>query len=520
MITPNFTCSQTDEFVIVCIQVPHVKMSEMEYSIDNNTEQEMIELNTETKSLFRFYVKPYFLRLHFAQELNQDGTLDYSKYDPENEKIYIYLPKRNRGEFFENLDMITWLLGGRTTNVLNIEPNTTSDSNNTVKKEEHEIKKKAPLIEVIDSTENNDNMMNDEEEGNNEMKKREQLDFDWKQTIPGTNTIDINNNNLLIENDMQEDNEMLSATKLGIEKVYYGFNRQFNGIFSNFSQDYVNEIINLPTNPEFTPQTDRRRLRIEEEIELFDPEHFLVDYVNKERELKPIFEYLPNWYNEQENVIEWNEKEQNMLKDLSRKEFLIGNQEMIYYGLVDLLCSYCYCNRSFIGETNVESVWTICKMSSQLSYLDEFNNLKETLESFISRVCVFALYRNFDLSLLCIQDLCKLLRKGKAYVLRALLDMKYILAHTHDKYLLNKIYIDNYCIWIQGISNEMLERLANAIEQIVKEEFILKRDSFTISNLISLQKLEDYAKECLRESNNNVEDLILTEQDHEKPLAI
>ena len=488
MITPKFECTQTNDFVIVTILIPHVKMTEMEYSIDNNSEDD--EAYIHTKSVFRFYVKPYFLRLHFAQLLNEDGTQDFSKYDAENEKLFVHLPKKNPGEFFENLNMITWLLGSRTQNAP-----TVVDLNHGSESDQSSKKKVAPLIEVVEST------TNDEDDEENGMVDEQAKELDWKQQLPE-----------------EQVNIEAMAQELGIAKVYYGFNKQFSGTFATFSQEYINEIIDVPENPELLPPDERRKLRLLEEMEVFDPEHYLVDYINKDRDIKFVFDFTPQWCLPT-SAFAWSEKEQQMLAELPKKEFLINNEILLYYGLVDLLCSYAYNHRTFVGESNVESPWTICKMSSQLSWLEDLTNLKESLEFFISRTCVYALYRNFDLAIQCIRDVAQLLSKGKEFVLRALLDLKDILAHTHDKYLLNKLYVDNYCIWIQGTSNETLQKLADTMMKIVEEEFLAKRDEFLISDAISLKKLEDYALECIANANS-VDDLVMTDQDRQKPLAL
>ena len=46
----------------------------------------------------------------------------------------------------------------------------------------------------------------------------------------------------------------------------------------------------------------------------------------------------------------------------------------LYLGLVDLLFAYCYDHRTTEGEGNVESAWTMCKLSSTLSCLEVRNS--------------------------------------------------------------------------------------------------------------------------------------------------
>nr|CAG4719539.1 unnamed protein product [Naegleria fowleri] len=502
MITPKFECTQNDEFVTVVIYIPHVKMTEMEYSIDNTTVDD--PNHDHTKSLFRFYVKPYFLRLHFAQELNDTGEFDLAKYDPDQERIIIQLPKKNRGEYFENLSMITWLLGANRT-IGSEEGRVTSSSlllgnEMSSPSSSSQPSKKAPLIEVVESV---SNQMQDHDDDETNHGMFDENSEDWQQQLP----------------DEKSASELMKE-ELGISKIYYGFNKQFTDVFTKFSQDYINEIIDVPLNPEVISAEERRKIRILNEVEEFDPEHYLVDYINKDRDIKMVFDFKPLFLSASQ-PFQWSDKEQEALRSLPKKEFLISNEISVYCGLVDLLCSFAYHHRSFMGESNSESAWTICKMSSQLSWLEELNHLKETLEIFISRTCVYALYRNFDLCIQCIKDIAQLLSLGKEYVLRALLEIKDILAHTHDKYLLNKIYVDNYCIWIQGgVFNSSLEQLAHSVLKLVDEEFLMKRHDFLISEHVSLKKLEDYAEECISNSNGHVEDLIMTEQDKQRPLAL
>ena len=100
-------------------------------------------------------------------------------------------------------------------------------------------------------------------------------------------------------------------------------------------------------------------------------------------------------------------------------------------------------------ENNVESSWTLSKLSSSLSWFEEFSKIENCLFSFLRRVLTYPLYRNFDLGIECIKDVSKVLKLGKTFVLKCLLDMKDIFEHDQEKYLLNKLFIDDYCIWIQ-----------------------------------------------------------------------
>ena len=66
------------------------------------------------------------------------------------------------------------------------------------------------------------------------------------------------------------------------------------------------------------------------------------------------------------------------LKLLPKRTYLLDKKEKFYAysGLIDILFAYCYDNRINCGENNVESGWTIAKLSSTLcwfvvSYLNQ-----------------------------------------------------------------------------------------------------------------------------------------------------
>ena len=59
MITPSFDIRQDDDFVIVDIRVRHVRADDMDFYV--------------MQEEFKFYCKPYFLRLTFPHALVEDG---------------------------------------------------------------------------------------------------------------------------------------------------------------------------------------------------------------------------------------------------------------------------------------------------------------------------------------------------------------------------------------------------------------------------------------------------------------
>lgn len=61
-------------------------------------------------SLFTFSLKPYFLSLTFSHELLSESEVNWSVYNPDTFELNCTVEKKNKGDFFENLNMIQALL--------------------------------------------------------------------------------------------------------------------------------------------------------------------------------------------------------------------------------------------------------------------------------------------------------------------------------------------------------------------------------------------------------------------------
>ena len=66
MITPHFEVSQDADFVEIRIRVPHLRMEDGEFYVQEHE--------------FKFHLRPYFLRLTFRQLLTEDGR-ETASYD-------------------------------------------------------------------------------------------------------------------------------------------------------------------------------------------------------------------------------------------------------------------------------------------------------------------------------------------------------------------------------------------------------------------------------------------------------
>ena len=124
----------------------------------------------------------------------------------------------------------------------------------------------------------------------------------------------------------------------------------------------------------------------------------------------------------------------------------------LYLNLVSLLFAYCYDMRTTLSDPTPESAWTISSLVPCFSALDTSptTSLLHTLVSSYRRALAFPLYRSWALCEKCRRDVSVLLRSDKRWVLRALLQMKAILDKHDVYYVYSKIWVNDYCTWIQA----------------------------------------------------------------------
>ena len=78
------------------------------------------------------------------------------------------------------------------------------------------------------------------------------------------------------------------------------------------------------------------------------------------------------------------------------------------------------------------------------------DELHEALIPSYRRSLGFPLYRSFILADACRLDTALMLSKGKRTVLRCLLELKHILDHHEVYYVYSKIWVDDFCVWVQA----------------------------------------------------------------------
>uniref|UniRef100_UPI000584014F Protein SHQ1 homolog n=1 Tax=Homo sapiens TaxID=9606 RepID=UPI000584014F len=95
MLTPAFDLSQDPDFLTIAIRVPYARVSEFDVYFEGSD--------------FKFYAKPYFLRLTLPGRIVENGS-EQGSYDADKGIFTIRLPKETPGQHFEGLNMLTALL--------------------------------------------------------------------------------------------------------------------------------------------------------------------------------------------------------------------------------------------------------------------------------------------------------------------------------------------------------------------------------------------------------------------------
>ena len=434
MITPKFTVAQDEEFLTLTLHVPYLKITEMEMFIEGTQ--------------FKFYLKPYYLRLTFSHELVENGQ-EKAQYSVDTGDLVMKLPKATKGQHFEDLTMISKLLASKPAQVA------------------------SGGIEVLSSEVGEDGEDGEDDECSDE-------EFNWE----------------------------IEQTELSpiVSSIKYGFANQHSEIFGRLLPEYT-YVIDLKE-PETCSPAERKELCAADCAQSFDIQHYIADTVD-DTLINDIIAYSP-WYrspaqssstkclsSEQgltdslsdltiHSIDQFTEEERDLLMSLPRKPLLLdkADHQLALLGIVDILYGYCYDHRITYGEACVESPWNICKLSTQLSWLSAPTSLHQSIVQSYTRALTYPLFRNYNLAHTVFEDVITILSKGRHAVLRCFLSIYDILRKHDYYYLLNIAYLQDYCIWLQSIKENKIERLHGAVRRVS----VSKADLATL-NLVELEEL-------------------------------
>ena len=411
MITPRFRISQDDNFLFVTIHAPFSRVSDAEIYMDGTD--------------FRFHSNPYYVRLNLPGEIIENDEAK-ANFDVDTNEFKITCPKALKGTHFKGLDMLTSLL----------EP-----------KGKRNVGSNG--IEVLDESCSEDNS---------------EKDFDW-----------------FLEQKIEPECE-IPATG-----AKYGFGLKHSGLFATLAEE-LHQVVDVKS-PDNQTAAERRIERLEQEKIEFNPEHYLADFFQTDS-IDPLLQYLPASRKDEE----WTEIEYNLLKSFSNKEYLLDHDQLqsTYLSLVDILLAYCYDMRTTMSDPTVESAWAIAKLSGTLSWLEViiyyfntkevtaiydlfvqiFTSIRQVVDCFLRRSLCFPLFRNFKLSLKAVEDARNILKEGRTSVLKCFLQIYQLFNKSEPRYLLNQLYIQDYCIWIQKSSDETLTSLSESLRTVFILSFL------------------------------------------------
>ncbi|KZT65490.1 SHQ1-domain-containing protein [Daedalea quercina L-15889] len=438
MITPRFSCTQTEAEVIVKMYCPSVRASDVEINIE--------------ETLFSVHVNPYFLRLNFPRSLKGDEDASAS-YDAGSGYLTVILSKETPGQEFKDLDLLAKLLAPRPS----AEP------------------PQQPVIEVLSSE---DAAAGDEQDAGEELAQRtQQLTLEQQEILRAA------------ENDWQLPQEIPEPLpQLKTTPGYrYGFLDMYSGYFRHVAHT-ENEINELGADAETCPSSERRKLRLNHEDEKWDEEHYMADYVEDEYIQELLYWLNPHTVSGED--FHYSEEENMTMLRLPRKEYLATPQQThsLYLTLATLLFSYAYDCRTTQHDPTPESAWTLSVLTPAFTALDpapytpsssnssgfSAEEILVTLAASYRRALAFPLYRSWALAEACRADVAALLGKGKRVVARCLLEMKHILDHHEVYYLYSKIWVDDFCTWtLAHASDETLGGLAVAVKSLKMEKKII-----------------------------------------------
>lgn len=447
MLTPAFELNQDSDFLILELRVPFTRTSEFDLYIDGED--------------FKFYAKPYFLRLTLPGRIVEDGR-EKAVFNIDKGVFTLRVPKETPGQHFEGLQMLTSLLapkGARSAKALveDMEPSpgTTAD---------------APQAEAEEEEE-------DEEE------------FDWQveQTVYTESSAE----------------ELRQLQK-------YGFGNLRSGVFSRLQEALI-DVIDVK-DPDHSSSAERRKRRQEAETMKFDADHYLADLFEDEpvRSLlrfRPWWRVLPSGPSKHSTAVEFTDSDKEQMRRFSNRSFLLDKQarRATWLGLVDILLAYSYEIRVTEGEHNVESPWNIRKLSGTLCWLETYHSLQDVLVSFGRRVLSYPLHRHFALVLRAMEDTTHIFLTGKACLLRSLLDIHKIFRENDPAYILNDLYITDYCLWIQRVKSKHVASLAESLQKaaLKKGDLGLELDELEAAAALVQEEEEESSSEDDSDSSSD-----------------
>ncbi|CAI8047920.1 Protein SHQ1 homolog, partial [Geodia barretti] len=96
--------------------------------------------------------------------------------------------------------------------------------------------------------------------------------------------------------------------------------------------------------------------------------------------------------------------------------------------------------------------------------------VEEVIYCSARRCLCYPLYRHWQLVQCVLHDTTQLFLLGRRKLLQCLLDIRRILNSSEPYYVMNNLYITDYCVWIQRASSRHIQNLALELKQVKMEK--------------------------------------------------
>lgn len=102
------------------------------------------------------------------------------------------------------------------------------------------------------------------------------------------------------------------------------------------------------------------------------------------------------------------------------------------------------------------------------SYEFEEDNVLLVMNYAMCRSLIYPYIRNWKFSQKILNDCFKILLLGKKCILRSLLQVRKIFEFSGNHYIINKLFIDDYCTYIQGVDRDALTLFGNEVRYFIR----------------------------------------------------
>ena len=265
---------------------------------------------------------------------------------------------------------------------------------------------------------------------------------------------------------------------LSLSAPRYGFADRYEGVLRALMSE-LPDVMDLSA-PDDTPAASRGEQRAKAEEGDFDAARYAADAIDGGEDPLAVAAYTmqPAWREAAIAMAEgasegggasapwggFTNAENEALAKLPKTEYLLEDGTHDEHRMLCVLGGIMFASafdfRLSAGDGTVESAWTLCKLSPALSWLQSDLSAQETLHACVRRAVTYGYMRSWKMARLAAADSALLLRCGRRWVLRQLLWVRELLERHDTKYVANRLWVNDMCVWVQTLSDARLAAFA------------------------------------------------------------